>query len=341
PLYAQLRRTDIAPDPALRELMKNADDLGVTALGKEIAMARQQPFTIDANPARWNMGDLDHVKQGIDQVLSSRKAQLADGKLSPLGAAYMELKNNLLRYLDDATINPTTGQSLYANARRTYAAPSELIDASNAGKAAINQGEAAINTVTRGMSDNQLQAFRIGAFDGLREKLGNQGGRTEVMSMWKNPSMQERLRAVFGSERAYREFSADVAREARLRPLQAIGGNSKTAERLGAMGDMDMSPMKDAAGAVAGAKSGNILAAIGSTKNAWNRVATPEGVRNQMGQMLLSHGPAAQQEMNALAALVQRINDQNLQLSTRVGVLGGVAGSSSLAPSIPVQIPRK
>ena len=107
------------------------------------------------------------------------------------------------------------------------------------------------------------------------------------------------------------------------------------------MADLDVSAVKDAAGTVAGLKTGNVLAAVGSAKNAWNRVALPEGVRNQMGQMLLSRGPDAQREMNALAALVQRINDKNLQLSTRVGVLGGAAGANSLPPLVPVQIPQQ
>lgn len=341
PLYAELRRTEIVPSDQLKELMKNAKELGVTALGKEIATARQMPFTVDTSPAKWNMGDLDHVKQGIDQVLSSRKATLADGTLTPLGGAYMELKENLLKHLDAVTTNPATGQSLYANARSAYSRPSQLIDASNAGKRAVRQDEAGINAVIRGMSDNELQAFRIGAFEGLREKMGMQGGRTEIMSMWKNQSTQERLRAIFGSERAFRTFAADAAREAKLRQIQGIGANSKTAERLAAMGDMDMSPVNDAAGTVAGLKTGNILAAVGSAKNAWNRVATPEGVRNQMGQMLLSRGPDAQREMNALTALVQQINDKNLKLSTRVGVLGGAAGANSLPPLVPVQIPQK
>ncbi|OYO27879.1 hypothetical protein [Janthinobacterium sp. PC23-8] len=341
PLYAELRRTDIVPSQSLKDLMKNADELGVTKLGKEIATARQLPFTIDTSPAKWNMGDLDHVKQGIDQVLSSRKAVLADGTMTPLGRAYMELKDDLLKHLDSATTNATTGQSLYANARRAYAGPSQLIDAANAGKRAINQDEASINSVIRGMSDNEKQAFRIGAFEGLRGKLGMQGGRTDIMSMWKNQTTRERLKPIFGTERAFREFTSDVYREQKFRQLQGIGAGSKTAERLGAMADLDVSAVKDAAGTVAGLKTGNILAAAGSAKNAWNRVATPEAVRNQMGQMLLSRGPGAQREMNALAALVQQINDKNLQLSTRVGVLGGAAGANSLPPLVPVQIPQQ
>lgn len=337
PLYAELRRTEIMPSQQLKDLMVNADKLGVTDLGKEIATARQLPFTIKDNPLKWNMGDLDHVKQGIDQVLSSRKAQLADGALTPLGSAYMNLKEELLKHLDAATINPATGQSLYANARRAYAGPSQLIDAANAGRRAISQDEAAVSTVIKGMSDNELQAFRIGAFEGLRGKLGMQGGRTDIMSMWKNQATRERLKPVFGTERAFREFASDVYRESKFRQLQGIAGNSKTAERLAAMGDMDVSALKDAAGAVAGAKSGNILASVGSAKNAWNRIATPEPVRDQMGNMLLARGPEAQRQMNSLVDLVQRINYQNLQLSGGVGALGAQAGNRLLTP---VQIPQ-
>lgn len=349
PLYAELRRTDITPSPELIKIVEHADRLGALQLGKKIATGYQQPFLLDQAPpvpngitnqiGKWRMNDLDHIKQGLDDLVKS--ATKPDGTVTSLGRSYMELRSKLIGELDAATTNPQTGESLYRNARKAFSDPSDLMDAADAGKKAISQGEAAIDKVTRGMSDNERQAFRIGAFEGLREKLGYQGGQTEIMSMWKNPTMQERLRAVFGSKRAYQEFAADVAREARLKQIQGVAANSKTAERLAAMSDMDTAALKDAAGAVAGVKSGNPLAAFGSAKNAWNRVATPEAVRDRMGQILLMRGPDAQREMNALEALVRRINDQNLQLSTRVGVLGGAAGSSALAPVSPVQIPQR
>lgn len=342
PLYNKLRKTDINPSQDLVDLMKNADQLGVTKLGKEIATARQLPFTLDtAPPGKWNMGDLDHVKQGIDQVLSSRKAMNVDGTLTPLGHSYSELKNNLVRILDDATVNPNTGQSLYARARQAFAEPSKLMDAGKAGQRAIAQDENSIKSIMRGMDDNELQAFRIGAFEGLRGKLGTQGGRTEILNMYKNPSTQERLRAVFGSDRAYREFASDVLREEKMRAVQTVGRGSQTAARQAGMGDLDKSAMPELAGAAGAAKAGNPLAAFGAVKNAWNRVAVPESVRNQMGQMLLTRGPDAQREMNALAALVQNINNRNLQLSTRVGQLGGATGASAMMPTVPTQIPQK
>lgn len=334
PLYAQLRQVSIDPSPKLAEIVKAADDLGATKLGREIATARQMPFTLDAAaPAKWEMSDLDHVKQGLDQVLSSRKAMNADGTLTPLGHAYQSLKTRLVDELDAATTNPQTGDSLYRNARRAFSEPSALIDAANAGKLAINRDEASITSTMKGMSDNELQAFRIGAFEGLRGKLGTQGGQTNIMAMWKEPATQEKLKAVFGDLRSYREFASSVAKEAQLRRLQSVGAGSQTAARAAGMGDLDLSAATEAGAGIGALKSGNLLSAIGSAKNVWNRVATPQSVRDQMGSMLLAKGAAGAQNLNSLEALVQSINNRNMLLSNNVGVFGGQVGSKIAAPA--------
>jgi hypothetical protein len=333
PLYTQLRGVDITPTPALVDIVTAADKLGATKLGREIATARQLPFSLDPGaqgPARWNMGDLDHIKQGIDQVLGSSKAVAKDGSMTPLGNAYQTLKDRLTGELDAATTNPQTGASLYGQARAAFAGPSKLIDAANAGKLAISREESSILSTVKGMSGNELEAFRIGAFDGLRGKLGMQGGQTEIMNMWKNPATQEKLRVIFGDERAYRTFAADVAKESTLKRLQTVGVGSQTAARQSGMGDLDVGALTDAGAAVGAAKTGNILSAIGSAKNVWNRAATPQAVRDQMGAMLLSRGTEAQQTMNSLAPLIQRVNQQNLQLSNHVGVQFGNNFSNQL-----------
>jgi hypothetical protein len=332
PLYNQLRQVEVQPSATLTDAVKAADKLGAVTLGREIATAKQQPFTIDAaQPAKWNMGDLDHVKQGIDQLLTSRKALNADGSLTPLGAAYQRLKNNLVGELDAVTTNPQTGTSLYGQARAAFAGPSALIDAANKGKAAINKDESSILTALKGMTDNELQAFRIGAFEGLRGKLGTQAGQTQILNMWKNPGMQEKLKAMFGSERAYREFASAAAVEARLKALQSVGTGSQTAARQAGMADLDASALSEAGAIVTGAKSGNLLMAAGAAKNAWNRVATPQSVRDQMGQFLLSQGPNGQQNLNSLAGLVEQINSRNALLGGGVGQIGAQTGNSLTA----------
>jgi len=334
PLYNQLRKTDIVPSQDLVDIMKHAEELGVTKLGREIATARQMPFTLDAKaPAKWNMGDLDHVKQGVDQVLSSRKAMNQDGTLTPLGNAYQDLRTKLVSALDAATTNGKTGQSLYRDAREAFSAPSQLIDAANAGKLAINRDETSILGMMKGMSDNELQAFRIGAFEGLRAKLGTQGGQTQIMNMWKEPATQEKLKAVFGDLRSYREFASSVAKEAQLKRLQSVGQGSQTAARQAGMGDLDLAAMSDAGAAGAALKAGNVLSAIGSAKNAWNRVATPQTVRDEMGNMLLARGSAGARNLNSLEALVQGINQRNMLLSNNIGVFGGQMGGKIVTPA--------
>lgn len=343
PLYNQLRQVNVQPTTSLIDIVNHADELGVTKLGREIATARRMPFSLDVSqPARWNMGDLDHVKQGIDQVLASSKAVNPDGTLKPLGNAYMALKTELVNALDSATTNPQTGQSLYRQARDAFATPSSLIDAARAGRLAINRDESSIASTLKGMSDNELQAFRIGAFEGLRNKLGTQGGQTNIMNMWKEPATQEKLQAIFGTERAYRQFAADVARESTLKRLQSVGVGSQTAARQAGMGDLDMAALTDAGAAVGAAKTGNLLTALGSAKNAWNRVAVPQAVRDQMGQILLSRGQAGAQDLNSLAPLIQRINERNMLLSNGVGVLGADIGTTLATPALPAQqLPRQ
>lgn len=342
PLYNQLRQMNIAPSQDLADIVKAADDLGATKIGREIATARQMPFTLDsAAPSRWNMGDLDYVKQGIDQVLASRKAVNQDGTLTPVGLAYQALKTRLVGALDDATTNRQTGESLYRKAREAFAEPSRLMDAGKAGAMAINRSEGSILGMVRGMSDNELQAFRIGAFEGLREKLGTQGGRTNILNMWQEPSTKERLRAIFGSERAFRQFATSVGKEAQLKRLQSVGVGSQTEARRAAAEDLGMSPMVDGAAAVSAAAKGNLLSSIGLSRKTWDQVKLPQRVRDEMGNMLLSRGGVGAQNLNSLAPLIQSINSRNMLLSNGVGVLGGNIGSTLTTPALSVQqIPR-
>lgn len=352
PLYSQLRQVEVVPSSTLQDIVKAADQLKAVKMARDIATAAQQPFSLDvAAPAvngltnqvsKWKMGDLDHIKQGLDDLLKSSAALKSDGTVTSFGREVTNLRGKLVNELDKVTTDAKTGKSLYQAARNAYSKPTDLMDAAKAGEKAIRQDGSAIGAMVRDMGEGELQAFRIGAFEGLRNKLGSQSGQTEILNMWKNPSMQEKLRMVFGSQRAYREFAADVAREAQMKQIQTVGVGSQTAARHAGMGDLDLPAVTEAAHAASALKTGNVLSAIGSAKNAWNRVATPQNVRDQMGAMMLSRGPLAEQNMNALVRLTQQINDRNLLLGSRVGALAGQAGGSlSGNLSAPARIPQQ
>ncbi len=332
PLYAQLHQMDVAATPRLAGILQAADSLGATSLGREIATARQLPWTLDMNsPGRMAMRDLDHVKQGLDQLLTSRKAVNADGSLTPLGSSYQSLKTKLLAELDDATTSQQTGQSLYKSARDAFAGPSQLIDAAAAGRRAINMDESGIQQAVRALSSSEQDAFRIGAYEGLRQKLGTQGGQTNIMATWKNPSTQEQLKAIFGNERSFRDFAANTAKEATLKKLQSVGQGSQTASRLAGMADLDSQALSGAAGAMAAAQSGNPVGMVAGASKFWNSVSTPETVRNQIGQLLLSQGSQGRNNLAQMSDLIARLNEQNGLLSQTSGVLGSQIGSQ-LAP---------
>ncbi|MFH7359917.1 hypothetical protein RA266_28600, partial [Pseudomonas syringae pv. tagetis] len=76
----------------------------------------------------------------------------------------------LIDELDKATTNPQTGVSIYKQARDAYAGPSQMIDTANLGRRAMGGNDASVAEATKGMTDSELRAFRVGAFESLRDK---------------------------------------------------------------------------------------------------------------------------------------------------------------------------
>lgn len=344
PIYARLRQVDVTPTQGLSSIVQAADELGAVKVARDIATARRQPFSIDTarpqgsgltntqNPPQWNMGQLDLVKQGIDQMLQSSRAIGKDGKLTPFGASLQDLNTALKRELDELTFDRRTGESLYASARNAFAGPSALIDAANAGRAAVTRDEATIGGMMQNLGASELDAFRVGAFEALRNKLGTQGGQTQILNMWKEPSTREKLQAIFGDERAFREFASSAAAEGVKKRVQSVGTGSQTASRQAGMGDLDISALGDLGGAVGSANTGNLLGALGSARNAWNRVGTPETVRNEMARILLSTGTNARDTLNSLSPMVRLMNERNSVRSDGAGLVGGEIGSRLAVP---------
>ena len=342
PLYDKLRQTTVTPSPALEGIVKAADDLGAVKLGREMATARQQPFSLNTGPAplnplgqpsakQWTMNDLDQVKRGLDQQIAKEWDDIA-GRLTPRGAAFQDLKRKLVAELDTATIDPQTGASLYKAARSAFAGPAALIDAARNGQRSIAQNEAAITQTMKGMSLSEQEAFRVGAFEGLREKIGrSKAGRTELMNMNENPAIAEKLKVIFGSERRFNSFAASVSKAKTLKKLQGTAQGSRTFGRQYEAGDLDVSAMREAGTAVGSAASGNLLGAAAAVGGMWNRVKTPESVRDEMGRILLTGGAQGKNELAAMLELTQRINSNRAAAAAGAGTGVGI-GLNSFGP---------
>lgn len=339
PLYQRLYGTDINADAELARLVGQAQSIGADRIASRIAQARGTPFSLtnvtgpsvgplgvgQSAGTRVSMRDMDYLKEGLDDLVS--KATKPDGAISREGLAVLDLKNRLLANLDRAT-QTAPGQSLYAQARQAFSGPSALIDAANAGRRAMSMDEVSVQAMTRGMSDSEFAAFRVGAFEALRAKVGTEGGQTQILKMWKEPATADKLRALFPSERAFREFAADVAREARKKALEGVGRGSATASRQARMDDEGAAFLQGALDAGTALKTGNPVTLLSGARNLYGRVVMPEQVRDQIGEMLLTRGPQASGLLGDLSRYVDAEQARRAGLAANAGLLGGVGAGA-------------
>ncbi len=317
PLYERVTQMVVRPNASLMATIDAADQLGATQLGQKMAVARQQPWTLDTTGNQpYSMRDLDNLKKGLDQLVS--KETKPDGRLTPLGASYDDLRRDLIKKLDQSTM----GQ--YKAARDAFAGPSAIMDAATAGRNALTKDDATIKAMQSGMSRSEKDAFALGAFESLRAKLGARAGQTQMMELWREQGMQEKLKAIFGTERAYREFAASVSKERQLKQLETVGRGSQTAARMYGAGDLDMPAIQAAGQVVGNASAMNVPGVLQSGANLWNRVKLPEPVRDQMGQILLSRN---RQGLLDLEDTMRQVEESRRRQAASYGVsLPGLLG---------------
>lgn len=285
PLYERVHKIDIPATGDLAQLVDIANRNGFNGLARRIADYDRVPFSLPESAVnqsgQFSVRDLDYLKRAMDTQIAklvdpATKAATAEGR------ALTGLRDELVSRIDKATFNQ------YKVARDAWAGPSQMMDAANAGRMAMTKDDATITAMQAGMSRAEKDAFALGAFESLRAKLGARAGQTQIMELWREKGLQEKLKAIFGNERAYREFASSVAKERQLKQLESVGRGSQTAARMYGAGDLDVPAVQAAGQAVSSVASGNPMGIVQGVSNLWNRVKLPEPVRDQMGQILLS-----------------------------------------------------
>jgi len=332
PLYNQLKTVTVTLDDDLKQILDAANKLGAFGRAEKISTGLREPFTLkDFKKATdASMTDLDKVKRGIDDILSSKAATNERGEINEFGRSVVKLKQDLLKRLDDATVDQDTGTSLYKNARNAYAGPSALISAAELGRTVLNKPASTIKALVKDMSDSELESFRVGAYEGLRDLAGTQSGQTRLLNMWKEPSTQERLKEIFPSERAFRVFASDVAAEARKKEIQSVGRGSSTAGREARMEDVGLETLKDTANLAAAAKTMDVGSLVNMLSNTMKRTSVPEPVRDEIGRILMSRATSAD-EVKILRNVIDRMKkEQEAQ-----GITSGIIGSQLVPAAEP------
>lgn len=313
PLYDALYKKGVFINDELRGIIDAANKLGAGGEAKRIATAKQMDYGLTPETQWAGMRELDYLKQGLDDIIAANKNEF--GKLTKVGAAVQGLKNDLVSLLDQET------RGLYKEARNAFAGPSALIDAAKEGRMVWSRDDTMIDKTLKAMTDGERDAFRTGAFEALRSKLGNMSGQNEIMRMWRDKTTQEKLKAIFGTERAFREFASTVAAESRMKGLESVGRGSQTAARQYGAGDLDAPAVVDAVRAVSNPMSLTNIA--DSAARAWNRVSLPEPVRDRMGSMLLSQGDRGMINLRAIEQELNRVANERAMKSGLLGIGSG------------------
>jgi hypothetical protein len=331
PLYDRVRQTTLAVDPVLDSILERSTN--AFGIAKQLAKVNGRKFTLDEatpglntllntrQPKAVPLSQLDALKRSLYDIEQGH-INPETGRLSELGNAYKDLRRELVAKIDSLTADQT-GASFYKAARDAYAGPTELRAAANLGSQAMAKDAWKISQMTDGMSASELEAFKIGAFESLRKKLGTEGGQTQILKMWKEPATSEKLRELFGDQKSFRQFAADVAREARLKRLESVGRGSQTASRAAGLGDLDTAAINEAGNAARSAVTGNVTGLVNSAATAWNKASTPEPVRDEIGRLLTARGEQGAKNLNEIRSIVEQILESRAKRAAQAGVLSG------------------
>lgn len=317
PYYAAVDRATATVDDAVADVLnksqavqRDAELLFKTKTGQDIDLSQLQPG--QSVP----MNVLDSLKQSLYDASQSLRRSGSNEQAN----AYDQVRLKLIGELEKQSPK-IGGQSAYTMALRTWAGPSQMMDAAEIGRSVMRGDILDVQQATRNLSPSEVDAFRIGALQALRQSTGTESGQTSLLKMWKEPATQERLKAAFGND--YRTFAAAVAKEARLKGMESAGRGSQTAARLAGTADLDIAPLGQT---LAAASTGSPTGIIAAATNLANQTRTPEAVRNEIGRILLSRDP---QQLQRLEEIVRQINASRSRAAGVAGFGAGQVGGMS------------
>lgn len=305
PFYKQIENMSVRVDDSLHNLIQRAPDAWKAA--QDLAI-REGKLPLDLSKVK--AGDdlsfdaLDTLKKALFTIAEKEKVNFLPTAES---RATNELRKQLTRKLDDLSPKDKDGKSIYKMAREAFGGPAELETAVIAGRTAMKNDQIGVSELMKDMSASELEAFRIGALQALRDKVGTKAGQTSLLDFWRETKTSGPLKEIFGND--YRKFTAALFREESLKKIESVGRGSQTAQRLLSTGELDAGDVMQAGQAVASAGAGNPAPLLTSVMNIGKKISTPEQTRNEMAKLLLEKGPFAMRTLRELPLAVKQFNE--------------------------------
>jgi len=241
---------------------------------------------------------LDTVKKALWDIAEGAKGEF--GKSTERSRAYHGLRRELIDKLDASSPVDNFGRSIYRTARETFESGAQLETAMRRGSDAMGEKVDDLRSIMNDMDATEVEAFRLGAAQALRDKLGTQAGQTQVLNLYKEPTLQAKLKVVFGND--FNKFRRAVLQQEQIKEVERAGRGSQTFAR-GAQAE-DMGAFMDAVDTAQAAKTGNVAGLI---QRGASKLSMPEPVRNELSRMLLQKGFAAKTEAQQAQALANAL----------------------------------
>jgi len=333
PLYLQLEGMTVSdPSGIIGSIVKRAEELGATRIARSLAKTQQvtrggKGWTYKGTESgTYNASDLANIKEGLDALIE-KETDKATNKISKLGRSYIELRDKLRSEIINGTTDAKTGESVYGKALDAWAGPSAIGDAANLGKTILDRSLSAdqLRKDLSKMSESELEAFRIGAFEAIRSKVGtSKGGRTEMMNLVENFVPREKLQLIFGSPEKFDQFYRTMVAERTMREADILGRGSQTTPRQAALGELNADLALD----VGGMASGGPMQFITGATRMWNQAQLPEKTRLQLARALMMRGPRAEEDVFEIEKVARKLAEQRARRAAAIGGAGGGAAGT-------------
>ena len=329
PFYDVLETVKVPIDDEVRTLVSRANDFIKEA--NAISRIKGDDFADIRLMVKATSGAREIPLMRLE--LLKRAMSDAEGELIRAGKGYKpkvigDLRRDLMAKLESASPTTPQGESIYRLANQKFAEPTRLIKQVEEGANIFKKKSMDIRDERALLNAPELEAYNIGVFRALEEKLGSPSGRNFLTDITQNRNTAEQLHEALGGEK-YRQLVKILKGEKSLKSIYTVNTGSQTAGREAALSELGLDPLKDAGESAALLMSGSPVGAIGKAAQAWNKISTPEQVRDYMGARYLSSGKEAQDYLKTLGDLIKQIETSKSQSAVRKGTLGGLGYGNS------------
>jgi len=329
PFYDVLETVKVPIDNEVRRLVSRANSF----IGEANAISRIKgdDFADIRKMVDINSGATEIPLMRLE--LLKRAMSDAEGELIRAGKGYKpkvigDLRRDLMAKLEQSSPTTPQGESIYRLANQKFAEPTRLIKQVEEGANIFKKNSMDIRDERALLNAPELEAYNIGVFRALEEKLGSPSGRNFLTDITKNRNTAKQLYETLGHEK-YRQLVKILKGEKSLKSIYTVNTGSQTAGREAALSELGLDPLKDAGEGAALLMSGSPVVAVGKAAQAWNKISTPEQVRDYMGARYLSSGKEAQDYLKTLGDLIKQIETSKSQSAVRKGTLGGLGYGNS------------